>query len=208
MSFAIDTFSKERFGKVTGSKCSVMFPLRGDGVVGMTTYAKQLANEMFFQFYDEKTIWQTEHGKMSEHYAMIHYRENICDIDEGKWYCQDECGGNTDAETEDTVVDFKSPVTLEGWLDYLHEPLDKKYYNQLQMYMFLTGKERSQIAAYLTETQFMNDNGLRYPVPEKKRMIIVDVKKDKAWDSKLKEQLEFVIGMRDKYLQKLNEYFS
>jgi hypothetical protein len=207
MNFAIDTFPKERFGLVTGSKCTVMFPLRGDGVVGMTTYAKQLANELFFQFYDEKTAWQTEHGKMAEYFAKEHYRKYYGEIEDGKWYVKDDCGGSTDAETEDTIIDFKCPVTLEGWLDFLYDKLDKKYFDQLQMYMYLSGKPKGMIAAYLTETQFMTDNGLVYPVAEDKRMIVVLVEKDPKWEDKLKENLPFVIEMRNKYIDLLKQKF-
>jgi hypothetical protein len=208
MSFAIDTFPKERFGLVTGSRCSVMFPLKGDGVVGMTTYAKQLANEKFFQFYDEKSAWQMEHGKMSEHFAMIHYREYYGELEQGGWRHKGECGGLTDAGNDSKVVDFKCPTTLEAWLDYLYDPLDKKQKDQLQMYMYLDGKDEAEIAAYLTETQFMTDNGLTYPVPEEKRMIIVKVEKDKTWEERLNEQLPFVITMREKYIQILNNKFN
>lgn len=209
MNFAIDTFPKERFGLVTGSKCSVLFPLRGDGVVGMTTYAKQLANEKFFQFYDERSMWQLEHGKMAESFAFDHYKNYYNkDVVQGGWYVKGDCGGTTDAETEDCILDFKCPVTLEGWLDFLYDKLDKKYYDQLQMYMYLTGKNNAEIAAYLTETQFMTDNGLTYPIPEHQRMIRVLVKKDLAWEGKLLEQLPFVIEMRDKYIEVLKEKFS
>jgi len=209
MSFAIDTFPTERFGLVTGSKCSVMFPLRGDGVVGMTTYAKQLAINKHFQFYDEMSSRATDHGKMAEHFAMIHYRDYYgADVNEGGWYVKGECGGSTDAETTDTIIDFKCPVTLEGWLDFQFEKLDKKYSDQLQMYMYLTGKNNAEIAAYLIETQFMTDNGLTYPVKESDRMIIVRVEKDKGWEARLNEQLPFVIGMRDKYLETLNKLFA
>lgn len=208
MSFAIDTFPKERFGLVTGSKCSVMFPLKGDGVVGMTTYAKQLANERFFQFYDEKSAWQMEHGKMAEHFAMMHYRQYYGDLDSGSWTVKGECGGLTDAETDTKVVDFKCPVTLEGWLDFMYDKLDKKYFDQLQMYMYLRGKEESEIAAYLTETQFMTDNGLTYPVTEEKRMIIVKVFRDKNWEAKLNENLPFVVEMREKFIDILKAKFN
>lgn len=209
MSFAIDTFPTERFGLVTGSKCSVMFPLRGDGVVGMTTYAKQLAINKFFQFYDEMTSRSTDHGKMAEYYAMIHYKDYFNkDVVSGAWYVKDECGGSTDAETRDTIIDFKCPVTLEGWIDFEFEKLDKKYVDQLQMYMYLTGKHKAQIAAYLIETQYMTDNGLTYPVEDHKRMIVVNVEKDKSWEGRLLEQLPFVIGMRDKYLEILKTKFS
>lgn len=208
MNFAIDTFPKERFGLITGSKCSVMFPLKGDGVVGMTTYAKRLANERFFQFYDESTQWQTEHGKMGEHFAALHYRQYVGDIQEGTWTVKGECGGSTDAETDTKVIDFKCPVTLEKWLDFMYDKLDKKYFDQLQMYMYLRDKGEAEIAAYLTETQFMTDNGLVYPVPEEKRMIIVKVMRDPNWVKRLDENLRFVVEMRDKFIEVLKSKFN
>jgi len=208
MNLAIDTFPVERFGLVTGSKCTVMFPERGNGLVGMTTYAKQLANQKYFKFYDEKGGWQTEHGKMAEHFARIHYEENFGELLEGRFIVNGECGGSTDAETEDTVIDFKSPTSLETWLDYLYFPLDKSQVDQLQMYMMLTGKSKAKICAYLTETNFMNDNGLVYPVPDKKRMIVIDVPKDETWEERLKEPLKFVIDKRDEFIKKLEKQFS
>jgi hypothetical protein len=74
--------------------------------------------------------------------------------------------------------------------------------------MYLTGKEQSEIAAYLTETQFMTDNGLTYPVPEEKRMIIVKVMRDPKWEERLNEQLPFVVEMRDKYIEILKAKFN
>lgn len=208
MEFAIDTFPVERFGLVTGSKCSVMFPLKGNGEVGMTTYAKQLANQKFFKFYDERGGWQTEHGKMAESFARIHYENLFGDLGEGRFVQKGECGGSTDAETDDTIIDFKSPVTLEGWLDYLYFPLDKSQVDQLQMYMWLTDKPKAKIAAYLTETNFMTDNGLTYPVAEDKRMILIDVPKDLTWSERLQEPLKFVIEKRNEFIAKLEKQFA
>src|SRR5688572_17901684 len=166
MLLAIDTFPMERFGLVTGSKCSVLFPLRGDGKVGQRSYAKTLANEKFFQFYDERSTWQTEHGKMAEFWAFEHYEKYIgSNIQKGEWIKKGECGGTTDALLPDRGVDFKCPTTLNGWLDYLHDPLDKEQKDQCQMYMYLTGLPLWEIAAFLIETQFMTDHGLTYPVP-------------------------------------------
>lgn len=208
MNLAIDTFPDERFGLVTGSKCTVMFPLKGSGEVGMTTYAKQLANQKFFKFYDEKGGWQTEHGKMAEHFAFIHYETHFGELTEGRFISSGECGGSTDAETIDTIIDFKSPTSLETWLDYLYFPLDKSQVDQLQMYMMLTKKPKARICAYLTETNFMNDNGLTYPVAEDKRMIVIDVAKDETWEERLKEPLKFVIEKRDEFIKILENQFS
>lgn len=208
MNFAIDTFSKERFGLVTGSKCTVLFPLKGDGKVGQRTYAKQLANQMFFQHYDETSTWQTEHGKMAELWAFDHYQKRTGDLEKGGWIRKGHCGGTTDAVRRDRGVDFKSPTSLNAWLDYLHDPLDKQERDQCQMYMYLTGLEVWEIAAFLIETQWMTDNGLVYPVAEDRRMIIVRVEKDPTWEERLMEVLPSVIGMRDKFYQRLQEQFS
>lgn len=207
--FAIDTFSKERFGLVTGSKCSVLFPLRGDGAVGKRTYAKTLANEKFFQTYDERSTWQTDHGKMAEALAFEFYNENIDNsIFQGSWFRDGECGGTIDAMLSSKVIDFKCPTSLNNWLDYLHEPLDKDQINQLQMYMWLTKKDEAEIAAFLIETQFMTDNGLTYPVPMDKRMISVPVKKDPTWEERLHDALPGLIALRDEFYATLEQQFK
>lgn len=209
MHLAIDTFPAERFGLVTGSKCSVLFPLRGDGAVGKRTYAKTLANEMFFKHYDERSTWQTEHGKMAEFFAFEYYQKSVgMDIEKGGWIRKGDCGGTTDAIRPDRGVDFKSPCSLNGWLDYMHDPLDKEQKDQCQMYMYLTGLPLWEIAAFLIETQFMTDNGLQYPVAEDKRMIIVRVAKDETWESRLNDVLPSVIGIRDEFYQRLQEQFA
>lgn len=209
MNFAIDTFPKERFGLVTGSKCTVLFPLRGDGKVGQESYAKKLANEMFFNFYDERSTWQTEHGKMAEHFAFMHYERYVgADIKPGRFIQKLYCGGSTDAELSDRGIDFKCPTSLEAWLDYLHETLSKDQIDQCNMYMYLTGLPMWEIAAYLTETQFMNDNGLTYPVSEDKRMIIVSVKKDPTWEARFLAILPSIIAKRNVYLSVLENHFN
>jgi hypothetical protein len=210
MDFAIDTFDDERFGLITGSTCSVLFPLRGDGLRGQRTYAKKLANNMFFKFYDERGGWQTEHGKMAEYFAREHYATYIDSrIEQGGWKRKGNYGGTIDAKIPGVkVVDFKCAVTLDGWLDYLHDPLDKEQIDQLQMYMYLEDLEEAEIAAYLIETQFMTDNGLVYPVPEQQRMIIVRVAKDPEWEERLNNAAPFVIKTRDEFYKNLKERFK
>jgi hypothetical protein len=208
--FAIDTFNMERFGLVTGSKCSVLFPQRGDGVRGQRTYAKTLANQMFFQTYDETSTWQTEHGKMAEHFAFEHYLQYVDPrLEKGGWTRKGDCGGTTDARIPGVRgVDFKCPTSLAKWLDYLHEPLDKDQEHQCQMYMYLEDMPEWEIAAYLTETQFMTDNGLTYPVPEHQRMIRVSVPRNPEWETALKLVMPFLIQERDKFLNTLKERFN
>jgi hypothetical protein len=213
MNLAIDTFPQERFGLVTGSKCSVMFPLRGDGKVGMTTYAKQLAQNRFFQFYDERGSWQTEHGKMAEHWAFIHYQDFYDkNIQPGSWIAKGECGGSTDAICMDAAggygIDFKCPVSLEGWLDYMYDGVSKEQHHQCQMYMYLTGLKMWRICAYLIETGFMTENGLTYPIEESKRMIIVYVPIDPDWAEKLQPNLTFVVNKRNEFIEQLKNKFQ
>jgi hypothetical protein len=210
MSFAIDTFDKQRFGLITGSKCSVLFPDRGDGKKGMRSYAKELAKEMFFQFYDEATTWEMEHGKMSEGFAFGHYNERISNrIQQGRFIRKDNCGGTIDAEIPGVKgMDFKCPTSLDKWLDYMFEPISKEQSNQCQMYMYLTGYKEWEICAFLTETQFMNDNGLRYPVPEKDRMIIRKVTRDHTWEWRLEQPAKYVISERDAFLTALESKFK
>lgn len=209
MHLAIDTFPKERFGLITGSKCSVLFPDKGDGKVGMRTYAKTLANEKYFKYYDEFSTWQMQHGDMGEHFAFIHFQEFINkSVFKGEFVYEGDCGGSPDYEVEEYGIDFKCPTTLEKWLDYFHNGISKDQYHQCQMYMHLRKKNLWKIAAYLTETQFMNDNGLTYPVPETKRMILFDVKQDPEWSVKLNEVAPSVIKQRDEFFDKLKVKFG
>ena len=209
MHLAIDTFPKERFGLITGSNCSVLFPDKGDGKVGKRTYAKELANEKYFQHYDEVSTWQMQHGSMGEHFAAIHFQEYIDDsLKKGEFIMNGNYGGSPDYEIEEYGIDFKCPTSLGKWLDYFHEPISKQQINQCQMYMFLRKKKCWKIGAYLTETQFMNDNGLTYPVDETRRLILIDVPFDMGWEAKLIEEGEKVIEMRDEFFNKLKAKFG
>lgn len=75
------------------------------------------------------------------------------------------------------------------------------------MYMYLFGKSRWVVAAYLLETNFMNDNGLSYPVKDADRMIMVEINKEEGWVEKLNEQAKFVIETRDTYVEILKSKF-
>jgi hypothetical protein len=210
MDFAIDKFNEERFGLVTGSRCTVLFPLKGNGEAGMRSYAKSLANEKFFKHYDEVSTWQMEHGSLCEHTAFEYYQDHFNkNIEKGAWCRREECGGTTDAHLEGEYgIDFKCPTSLQKWLDYLHEPLDKQQIDQCQMYMYLTGLPVWEIAAYLEETQFMSSNGLVYPVPQNKRMIRIRTYRDHQWEEKLQAPLEFVIRERNMCYDRLKEHFG
>lgn len=208
MNFAIDQFTEERFGLVTGSQCAPLFTER-DAKKGMETLAKKLANEMYFKFYDEFANRDTEHGNMCEVFAMEFFAEKYDkNIKKGGWYKKDECGGNTDAELSEHGIDFKCPTKLSTWLDYIHEPISSAQQNQCQMYMYLTGKEKWYIAAFLLETQFMSDNGLVYPVPQNGRMILREVDKDIDWEDKLSINLPKVVQWRNEHLETLKKHFG
>ncbi len=209
MHLAADTFPKERFGLITGSRCSVLFPDRGDGAVGKKTYAKSLANEKYFSYYDEVSTWQMEHGTMGEHFAYLHFQQYIDrTIFKGDFISDGYYGGSPDYEVLEYGIDFKCSTSLNKWLDYFHLPVSKDQFHQCQMYMFLRKKDLWKIGAFLTETQFMNDNGLTYPVPEDKRMILKDVPKDPTWEERLKESAPKVIEMRDEFYSKLKVKFG
>ncbi len=209
MNLAIDQFPKERFGLITGSKCSVLFPDRGDGKVGQTTYARTLAKEKFFQFYDESGGRDTEHGKMGEYFALMHFQEHHdSTVEQGIFLMDGECGGSPDAMNTSYGCDWKCPTTLQKWLDYLHDGISKDQLHQCQMYMHLSGLDLWKICPYLIETQFMTDNGLTYPVKEDKRMIVIDVPKDPTWKDKLSESSKFVIEKRNEFIEIYKDKFK
>jgi hypothetical protein len=209
MDLANDKFDKERFGLITGSACSVLFPDKGDGKKGMQTYAKKLANNMYFKYYDEVSSWQMQHGNMNEHEAFTYYQSNYdFNLTKGEWKRIGNFGGTSDALAETYGMDLKCPCSLEAWLDYLHTGIDKQQYNQAQMYMFLFDRPLWKVCPYLTETEWMLQRNLEYPVKQDKRMIIVEVARDENWAQKLKENSAFVIDERDKFYQTLCNQFD
>lgn len=209
MDLANDKFDIERFGLITGSACSVLFPDKGNGEGGMRTYAKKLANNMYFRYYDEVSTWQTQHGNMNEHEAFLFYQTNYdFNIEKGMWKRDGDFGGTCDSLALKYGIDFKCPCSLEAWLDYIHEGISKQQYNQAQMYMYLFDKPLWKVCSYLTETEWMVQRELTYPVEESKRMIIVEVERSESWVERLYENSEFVIEERDKFYEILCKQFG
>lgn len=209
MDLANDKFDPNRFGLITGSPCSVLFPEKGDGKIGMKTYAKKLANNMYFRYYDEISTWQMQHGNMNEHEAFTFYETNFdFEIEKGKFAMEGYWGGTCDALSHKYGVDFKCPTSLESWLDYIHVGIDKQQFHQAQMYMKLFKKDLWKVCAYLTETDWMVNNNLTYPVPEDKRMIVVEVRPEEGWTERLEASTAFVIQERDKYYESLCKQFG
>lgn len=202
-------FDEKRYGLITGSKCSVLHPKRS-AEVGQRTYAKELANQMYFRFYDEQGTWQTEHGLdfESEAYVYFHERFDKSAIHKPEFKCIDDFGGSADCICDGYGVDFKCPTSLEKWLDYLHVGIDDQQFHQCQMYMMLYGLDNWKICAYLAETWRMTENGLVYPVPEDKRMIVVNVERQEGWKEKTYLNAIPVIEMRNFYYSKLVEQFG
>jgi len=201
-------FPPERFGLITGSVCSPLFAARGLGK-GAETLAIKLAREKYFQFYDEVSTWQMEHGILCEELAFSHWVTYIDhEIVHGQFYQKDDCGGSTDAEHIDYGIDFKCPTSLGSWLDYQRFGIDEGQFNQCQMYMHLTGKKLWKIAAFLMETDRMSNNGLIYPVSIDRRMIVVDVPVDVEWQETLSVNAPIVAKMRDAEFDKLVEKWN
>jgi hypothetical protein len=208
MELANEKFDQERYGKVTGSKVAVLFPKKS-AEVGQDTYARQLASQLYFKYYDETSTWQTEHGNYSEYSALEHYQNYYCkEAEKGKWISKGEMGGTCDCLAPTHGVDFKCPTSLEKWLDYLHDGIDSQQYHQAQMYMYLFNKPLWKVCIYLTETLRMSDFGITYPVEEKNRMIIIEVQKEIGWAEKLEVEVPKLIVKRDKYFEELKKRFG
>ena len=205
-----DILAPERRGLITASKVSVLFPKKS-AEVGQRSYAKFLANEMFWGYSDTSGTWQTEHGNMNEHHAEQHYMTLYGEFGERPEFIMDEenqLGGSPDWIGIDHGCDWKCPTTLQGWLDYLHEGIDDQQFYQAQMYMALTGLTKWKICAYLTETLKMIDSGQEYPVPQENRMIICEVDYQPGFKEQLIERAPKIIQMRDQFLMTLHNTFS
>lgn len=208
MDLAIDKFDQRRFGLVTGSACHVLFPKK-DAKKGIDTYARKLAREMFFEFYDEVSTWQTEHGNFSEHEAFEYYQANHSKtIEKGHFIMKGECGGTSDALDIDCGIDFKCPTSLEKFTDYIFDGLEPQQEYQGKMYCYLFDKPVWNFCIYLTETMRMNDYGLTYPVKHDKRMIIINVYRDIHFEQKLQEILPNFIEKRNRYLEVFKKLYS
>lgn len=202
-------FDERRFGLITGSKCVVLFPKRS-AEKGQETYAKELANQMYFKYYDEKGNWQTEHGHLAESTAFEYYQQHFCREAQYRPDFQkfDNYGGSADCIAPDWGIDFKCPTSMEKWLDYFYYGVDEQQYHQCQMYMWLYDKPEWHICAYLLETSRMADNGLVYPVDYDKRMIRNVVTREEGWNEQLLERGEKVILMRNLFFEKLKTHFK
>jgi hypothetical protein len=208
MSLAIDIFPKERFGRVSGSRCTPLVPKR-DAKAGMITLAKQLAKERFFGFYDEVSTWQMDHGKMGEFWAFEHFQKYHNEaIEKGVFGSDNDTAWSTDAELPEYGVDFKCPTTLDGYLNYLFDGISDYEYNQAQFYMHKRNKPKWVIAPFLIETQKMTENGLVYPIKEAERMILIEVLPDQAWRDKFESNLPFVIEERNNFIEMLKLKFK
>lgn len=208
MDLAIDKFDPNRFGLITGSACTPLFPKKSADK-GQDSYARKLAYEMYFKFYDAVSTWQMQHGSMNEHEAFEFYQSNFAfDIEKGEWKNIECWGGTCDALHKDYGLDFKCPTSLGAFLKYLFDGIDEQQYNQAQMYMFIFNKPMWKVCAYLTETQWMLDRDLYYPVEQDKRMIVIEVEKNPEWESTLRINSPNVIRLRDMYLQQLINQFG
>lgn len=204
-----DIFDPKRYGLITGSRVSVLFPER-KAEVGQKQYAKELANNMYFRFYDNQSTWQTEHGNLCESTAFEYYQQNYDSTAQYQppFMVQDDFGGQGDCICKSHGVDFKCPTTLKAWLDYLHEGISKDQFYQAQMYMMLYKREQWKIVAFLMETDRMSNNGEQYPVDYNQRCIITTVDRDETFEPRLREAAPFVIGWRDFYYEQLIKTFG
>jgi hypothetical protein len=186
-------FDPRRIGKITASQVYLLFPRR-DNKVSQLSYAKHLANEMYFGEIKEVSTWQTEHGENAEHHAHNHYTQHydFGAILKPQFYEKGQFGGTPDAIADTYGIDYKCPTSFEKWLEYLYEGIDYQQQHQAQMYMWLSGLKLWKVCIYLTETEKMYKDELSYPIEEEKRMIIINVNYDENWANDLYENIERV----------------
>jgi len=60
--------------------------------------------------------------------------------------------GTPDIITEDTIIDIKSSYDIFTFFNATDEAMNKDYFYQLQVYMWLTGKKKSKLCYCLTDT--------------------------------------------------------
>lgn len=201
----MNDLSKERYGKVTGSQCYILFPKRANPKT-YESYALELAVQKKLGYFEEKGSWQTDHGHTREPLAMDEYRKKYPFAYKPEFKNKGEIGGSADClvEGENFGVDFKCPTSLIKWISYL-DGIDHQQERQAQMYMWLYDKEEWHILAYLSETDKMNDSGDTYPIPSNKRFIVNIVKKDPSFNDEIIEKANKIIERRNVLIDLLEE---
>lgn len=201
-------FHPDRKGRITGSMVYILFPKK-DNPKTKDSYAKHLANELFFGEIDSVNTWQTTHGEQGEHHAFNHYTQYYdFNIEKGEFIKNGNFGGSPDAISSDYGIDFKCPTSLENWLDYLYDGISDQQKHQAQMYMWLTGKKVWKICAFLEETMKMQMDDEFYPVPQHQRMIIIEEHYDENWANGIEEKGKIIIQKRDEYFEQLKAQFN
>ena len=207
MSFE-EKFDPRRAGKITGSQVHLLFTKR-DNKASQLTYAKHLANELFFGEIKSPETWQMAHGNDGERLAHNYFTEffdfNV--QEKPAFFEKGIFGGTPDAISTTYGIDYKCPTSLEKWLDYLHDGISHQQYHQCQMYMWLTGLKLWKICAFLVETTYMENDNKSYDIPYDKRMILINVEFDENWSDELEEKAKFIIEQRDIYFENLKNQF-
>lgn len=201
----MSNLSEKRYGLITGSQCHVLFPKRKNEQTQIT-YAKELAKQKVFRYYDEVNTWQIEHGYMGEYVAMEWFQNNVdSNAIKPDFVSIGEFGGSADCITEIYGVDFKCPTSLGNWLDYLTDGISDQQYHQAQMYMHLYNKPLWKVIAYLAETERMNEMGETYPIDQDKRAIVIEVHKDDNWFNDLSLKSKFVLEKREEFVREYSK---
>lgn len=195
--------SPRRMGKITGSSCHILFPKR-ENKTTQESYAMELAIAKLFNYRQNASSWQMDHGHTREAMAMDIFRNTYPFAYFPEFKSLGEYGGSADCMIpgEDFGVDFKCPTSLEKWLSYLNG-VDHQQERQAQMYMWLYEKPKWKIIAFLNETNFMIDSGEAYPVPPGKRFIVCEIHRDPLFEAQIQERGAILLKRRDEIIEEL-----
>ncbi len=175
----------ERRGRITASQIHKLFTATGSIANNDTArnYIRSLAMEDFFGLHESADAWQLAHGHYAEPLAVQAYEQLTGrNVDQLQFITIGEYLGATPdgVDSEDVLLDFKAPVSLQNWALQAMKPISSDYWHQLQMGMVATKTEKARLCFYLTETERMTDYDKYYPVPEDNRLIILELEKDEG----------------------------
>lgn len=213
---ANDKFAPERLGKINASECHVLFTDTGNVTENLTqgqkTYARQLAIQLYFKFYDDVYNWRLEHGELCEtsgvEYLQQYHDNTVVKLEKSDYKFIGDIGGGGDALGIKKGYDIKAPTSLKDWVAYITDGITKQQFHQGQMYMEQYNRDTWVFAAFLMETTFMANEGLQYPVDYDKRMILVEVPRLDGWIEKLNKKVPQLIELRNEYYNQLVEQFG
>lgn len=172
-----------RKGVITASCCELLFTARKEDYINKLLSDKLVENQPIEELDNEYIRWGIAHeGAAREAYELF---KNVQVFEIGFVYYDDtrRVGCSPDGLVDDDgLVEIKCPMS-KTHIDYLRNGIPKKYYQQIQFQLYVTGRDYCDFISF--------DPRLK---DEKMRLYIQRIKRDSAFQLKLHASIESVLN--------------